>query len=99
MDWTAIIIALIGGSAFTKLMDYLLGGRKKASLDVMQTELSRMDSRVARLESQLERYEMREMILSSATSCAHKCLVPDEDCPVLIYMDAHPLPEKTIDEK
>lgn len=97
LDLTAIIVAAIGGGALKTVLDYAFGGKKKVSLDVMQTELSRMDTRVARLEHQLERYEMRESIFSSATSCAHKCVVPDENCPVLSYLDKNPLPEKSID--
>lgn len=97
MDWTSIIVAVISTGAVVKLLDYFLGGKKKDSLDVMQKELGRMDQRVARLERLVERYEMREAIFSSATSCAHKCQVPDEDCPVLIYMEKNPLPDKKVD--
>lgn len=96
MDWTSIVIAAVSGGALLELVRYLLGGRKKSNLDIMQTELGRMDQRVARLERLVERYEMREAIFASATSCAHKCQVPDEECPVLIYMDKNQLPDKQL---
>lgn len=97
MDWTQIVVAAISGGALMKVLDYILGGRKKDNMDVMQIELSRMDQRVARLERLVEKYEMREAIFSSATSCAHKCQVPDEECPVLLYMEKNPLPDKKVD--
>lgn len=91
-----IILAIIGTGVVMEAARYLLGGRRQGNLDVMMTELQRLDNRVDHLEKKVERYEIRDAIYTNATSCAHKCQKPDEECPVLAYLERNPLPEKSV---
>lgn len=84
MDWSAIIIAIIGTGILTTLASKLLYGKNEYA--------DRLEKRIATLESRMELLEQRDMIYASAVNCAHKCNTPDEECPVLVYMDRHELP-------
>ena len=85
MNWVEIIGIVVGSTAFSTLISALV---KRP-----ETYADRLEKRVNTLAEKIDLYEMREMIEASAISCAHKCHIPDEECPVLNYMDKHPIPK------
>lgn len=84
MDWTSIIIAIISTGVLTTLAGKFIYGKNEYA--------DRLEKRIATLESRMELLEQRDMIYASAVNCAHKCDRPDEECPVLRYMDSHEMP-------
>lgn len=85
MDWTSIIIAVVGTGILTTLISKMFYGKNEYA--------DRLEKRIATLESRMELLEQRDMIYASAVSCAHKCDRPDDECPVLRYMDSHEMPK------
>lgn len=57
----------------------------------------RLESRIIKLEGRLDRLERRDMIFESAISCAYKCEIANEMCPVLVYLSHAKIPKKVED--
>ena len=97
MDWTEIIIALLGSSVIAGAITAIAERRTvKANARKVEAEIGgdyadRLEKRINTLEIRQERYEMRDSIQQSALNCAHKCKIPDDECPVLIYLEQHPV--------
>ena len=100
---TEIILAILGSSTVSAVAVALINRGKtsaeaaKIKAEIKDQHLDRLERRQTRLEKRIDRYEIRDAIQQSALNCAHKCDKPDEDCPVLQYLHANPLPSVVVD--
>lgn len=100
MHWVELIIALAGSSVIATLVSSLFNKprsdaeTRKVYSEINETYADRLERRIDTVTERLEIYELREMVEQSAINCAHKCHIPDEECPVLNYMKDHPMPRK-----
>lgn len=101
MNWAEIIIAFLGSSVVATVVSALINKpksdaeTKKIHSEINETYADRLERRIDTVTERLEVYELREIVEESAINCAHKCHIPDAECPVLIYMKEHPMPRKS----
>lgn len=100
MDKAQILQIILSSSLLIAVVTAIFNRRKtsaeahKTESDVDERLFDRLERRMDRLEDQQSFYEERDMIHTSAINCAHKCHIPDAECPVLQYLDTHPAPHK-----
>lgn len=100
MNWLEFVIAILSSSAVATGISALINRPKtKAEAQKVHSEINgtyadRLERRIDTLCERMEIYELREMVEESAINCAHKCHIPDEECPVLEYLEKHPMPRK-----
>lgn len=101
MNWAEIIIALLGSSVLATAVSALINKPKsdaetrKIQSEINDTYADRLERRIDTVTERLEVYELREIVQESAINCAHKCHIPDAECPVLKYINEHPMPRKS----
>lgn len=91
--WVEIAGIIIGSSALSSAVSAWLN-RKNDKQNREFNYAEKLENRLEKLERRVERFEIRDNIYSSATACANSCKVADEKCPVLLYLESHPIPEK-----
>ena len=100
MNWVDIITITLGSSVVSTAVAALINRPKtKAESNRINTEtdmsyMERVEHRLNHIYEKLELYEERDAIHASAISCAHRCHIPDEECPVLTFLNNHPVPHK-----
>ena len=105
MNWIEILGLILGSSVVTAIVTAFADRRivsanaRKVNAEVDDSYADRLERRIYKLEKRQERYELRDAIHQSALNCAHKCTIPDEDCPVLIYLENHPVKSIVDDEE
>ena len=88
------IIGIVLGSSVLSILANAAVNRKKERQEREFNYADKLEQRLEKLEKRVERFEIRDNIYSSATACANSCKVADDKCPVLVYLESHPIPEK-----
>lgn len=88
------IIGIVLGSSVLSVLATALVNHKTAKQEREFNYADKLEQRLEKLERRVERFELRDNIYSSATACANSCKVADDKCPVLLYLENHPIPEK-----
>lgn len=100
MNWGEILTIALSSSVVATVASALINRPKtKAESHRIDTEtdmsyMERVERRLNHIYEKLELYEERDAIHASAISCAHRCHIPDEECPVLTFLNNHPVPHK-----
>lgn len=89
-----MVSVLIGSSALSTLLSSWLNRKNEKQTREFNYQ-ERLEARMEKLEHRLDRFEMRDTVYSSATACANACANAD-GCPVLAYLQDHPVPEKEV---
>lgn len=93
-NWLEIVGLLLGSSLLSTVVT-LLFNRKKDKQEMEFNYTDKLENRLEKLERRVETLEFRDNVYSSATACAHACRLPEDyNCPVLFYLETHPVPEK-----
>lgn len=102
MNWVDIMTIILGSSVVSTAVSALINRPKtKAESHKIDTEsnmayMDRVEHRLNHIYEKLEIYEERDAIHASAISCAHRCHIPDDECPVLTFIHNHPIPHKHV---
>lgn len=100
MNWVEIISIVLGSSVLSTIVTAIINrSMTKAEShridnETNMTYMERVENRLNHIYEKLEIYEERDAIHASAISCAHRCHIPDEECPVLVFIHKNPVPHK-----
>lgn len=101
MDWTQVIAIVLGSTVLSTLASELIR-RPQTRADANKTHIEgekmytdTLEHRIDVLSARQDRYEFRDHVQNAAITCAHKCQIPDDECPVLQFLDKHPIPPIT----
>ncbi len=99
MNWGEIIGIVLGSSTITSLLNIFANRRINAAqadgiiLSHVMEFVKTFERRIERLSDRVARLETRDAIFDRATAHAYRCK-GREECPVLRYLEQHPLPSK-----
>lgn len=101
MSWYEILGLILGSSVISTLVAALVN-RPQTAADAKKTHIEgekmytdTLEHRIDVLSARQDRYEFRDHVQNAAINCAHKCQIPDDECPVLQFLDKHPIPPIT----
>ena len=84
----------MGSTALSTLLTSFVN-RKDAKQQRQFNYTDKLEQRLEKLERRVDRFEFRDNIYTSATACAYSCkLTEDGNCPVLSFLESHPVPDK-----
>lgn len=101
MDWIQVVAMILGSSVISTIAGAIVN-RPQTNADAKKTHIEgekmytdTLEHRIDVLSARQDRYEFRDHVQNAAITCAHKCKIPDDECPVLQFLDRHPIPPIT----